>query len=265
MPTVTLQFVMDPQVEPFVSAPESAGLFLDFDGTLSEIVDDPSAARPVEGVTELLAGLVQRLKLVSVVSGRSAHELLEWLGPDIEIWGLHGAERTAGGKVLVSEHALHFIDSMQQARDEARASLTDDGIFVEDKGVMIGLHYRKAPDQDAAEEKIEKVAERLAQTFGLVRASGKLVVELRPPVEFSKADVLRRRSRESSLRAAAFIGDDVVDLPAFDALDELAAEGLTTLRIAVSSAEAPHDLLQRADVVVEGPSGVVNWLRGLLG
>ena len=60
-----------------------------------------------------------------------------------------------------------------------------------------------------------------------------------------------------------FVGDDVVDLPAFDALDELARKGLTTLRVAVRSSEAPEELLERADVIVDGPVGVLGLLEDL--
>ncbi len=73
------------------------------------------------------------------------------------------------------------------------------------------------------------------------------------------------RERAEGLAAAAFAGDDRVDLPGFDALDELAAEGMTTVRVGVRSDEAPPELLDRADVVVEGPAGVVNLLSALTG
>ncbi len=248
-----------------VAAPDKSGLFLDFDGTLSEIVDDPSAARPVEGTASVLAELAQRLGLVAIVSGRSAHQLLEWLGPEIEIWGLHGAERTIGGRVVLADEAVPYRPLMKRAVEEARAALGTDGVEVEDKGIMVGLHYRRATDQRRAEEEVLRQAGFLAERHGLVSARGRLVVELRPPLEFSKADVVRRRARELSLDAVAVAGDDLVDLPAFDALDELARDGVAGIRVAVSSPEAPSDLLARADVVVDGPTGVVEWLRALLG
>lgn len=236
---------------------------MDFDGTLSEIVDDPSAARPVEGTPLLLAQLAERFALVAVVSGRSAHQLLEWLGPQVEIWGLHGAERTLDGEVVLAEAAEPYLSVMGRAAEEARAGLAGAGIEVEDKGVMVGLHYRRATDRRWAEEEVLRQAGRLAERHGLEVGRGRLVVELRPPVHFSKADVVRKRARALSLRAAAVVGDDLVDLPAFDALDELALEGVATVRVGVASPEAPGELLERADVVVEGPSGVLRWLSSL--
>lgn len=257
---------MDDLVQRFVRARSDAGVFLDFDGTLSEIVHVPSEARPVEGAVDLLAELAEQVRLVAVVSGRSARELLEWLGEDVEIWGVHGAERTVGGEVVLSDEAAAFEELMQRVKDEATAriqALALPGVMVEDKGVMIGLHFRAAEDPERAATELDAIAADLAEHHGLRRAGGRLAYELRPPHDFSKAAVVLRRARETSLGAAAFVGDDRVDLPAFDALDVLAEEGMTTLRVAVDSSEAPPELLRRADVVVEGPAGAVGFLRRL--
>lgn len=259
-PDATLGRVSDVDLRLFIDEPSRAGVFMDFDGTLSEIVDDPGAARPVDGVPDVLADLATRLKVVAVVSGRSARQLLEWLGPDVEIWGSHGAERTVDGTVQIAERARPYLDVMSRVADQARAALHDDGVTVEDKGVMLGLHYRRATDRAHVGRRVEEVARDLADRHHLVVGRGRMVVELKPPVEFTKADVVRARARELDLAAAAFIGDDLVDLPAFDALDELANEGVVTVRVGVASSEAPEEVVDRADVVVEGPRGVVEWL-----
>jgi trehalose 6-phosphate phosphatase len=83
-------------------------------------------------------------------------------------------------------------------------------------------------------------------------------------VEFSKADVVRHLANEHDLRAAAFLGDDIGDLAAFDALDELAGSEVATVRVGVRSDESPPELLARADEIVEGPPAAVDWLRSLL-
>jgi trehalose 6-phosphate phosphatase len=68
------------------------------------------------------------------------------------------------------------------------------------------------------------------------------------------------------LQRVCFVGDDVGDLPAFAALDELAsAAGVTTVKVAVHSDEAPADLIDGADLVVDGPLGVVDLFSLLLG
>jgi trehalose 6-phosphate phosphatase len=258
---------MDDLLGPFRRAPESAGLFLDFDGTLANIETVPSAARPVAGVSELLDDLTVKFRLVAIVSGRSASDLLEWLGPEVEIWGTHGAERTRSGTVELSERVLPYKELMARVRNDARRRIDElgiEGIILEDKRVMVALHFRAADDVERARDALDAVAADLAAGYGLVRAGGRLAFELRPPIELSKHQVVLQRAREASLRAAAFVGDDRVDIPAFEALDQLAREGATTVRVAVSSAEVPQELIDRADLVVEGPRGVVELLRSLL-
>jgi trehalose 6-phosphate phosphatase len=251
---------------PFLNHPETAGIFLDFDGTLSEIVHVPSEARPMEGTSELLGRLAARLRLVSIVSGRSAHQLLDWLGSGVEIWGVHGAERTRAGRVELSERAAPYADLMQRVKRDARRRLEElglGGVLLEDKGVMIGLHFRAATDRERARKALDEVAEELAKGYGLRRAGGRLAFELRPPIELSKAQIVLHRAREAALKSVAFVGDDRIDLPGFEALDKLEREGMSTLRVAVDSAEAPPELIDRADIVVEGPRGVLEFLNRL--
>lgn len=254
-------------LKPFLERPENAGLYLDFDGTLSEIVHVPSEARPVSGARRLLESLAARFALVSVVSGRSAHQLLEWLGEGIEIWGVHGVERAVDGRVEIIDAATPFVELIATVRAEAERRIAElglSGVFVEDKGVMLALHFRAAPDVEAARRALDELAGSLAAEHGLKRAGGRLAFELRPPIDVTKANIVLTRTREEKLSAAMFVGDDRVDIPAFEALDELAAEGVTTVRVAVDSSEAPAELLERADIVVNGPAGTIALLSRLI-
>lgn len=262
----TLGPVSHELLRPLITRSASAGIFLDFDGTLSQIVAVPSDARPVAGAREVLAALAERFAVVAIVSGRDARELVEWLGPSVEIWGVHGAQRAVGGDVRLSPEAARFAPLMTTVCREARERverLALDGVIVEDKEVMVGLHFRNATDRERAARELDEVAADLAARHELVRAGGRLAYELRPPVEFTKATVVRERG--AGLEAVAFAGDDWVDLPAFDALDELEGKGAFALRIAVSSDEAPRELLDRADVVVDGPHATVELLESLSG
>ncbi len=256
----------DQPLEEFARRAELGGLFLDFDGTLSEVVHVPSEARPLDGVRDLLDDLARRFRLVSIVSGRSAQQLVEWLGTNVEIWGVHGAQRAIDGRIELSEVAAPFEQIMSDALRDAVAALQRldlPGALVEDKGVIFNLHWRAAQDRGRARAELSKLARDLAERHGLRRHEGRMSFELRPPVDFSKSDIVLRRAREEGLAAAAFVGDDWVDLPAFDALDELSGEGVATVRVAVASDESPPELLERADVVVDGPAGVLRLLRRL--
>ncbi len=262
----TLRAVPEDLLRPFLDDPSRAGVFLDFDGTLSEIVPIPSHARPVEGAADLLAALARKYAVVAVVSGRAAPELADWLGPEVEIWGVHGAQRALRGNVELSPRAAPFGPLMQRVHaDAARsvASLDLTGAIVEDKGVMVTLHYRAAEDPARARAALEALASDLVARYDLTSVAGRASFELRPPIDFTKAAVVRERGK--GLDAVAFFGDDVVDLPGFEALDELEAAGAAALRVAVRSEEAPAELIERADVVVEGPVGAVELLRELAG
>lgn len=248
---------------------DEAGIFLDFDGTLSEIVDLPTDARPYEGAIDVLRALAARYRAVTIVSGRSARQLVDWLGPALDVWGVHGAERSEAGssEVVSSPTAAPFAKLMQQVRADAEelvGALGLPGVIIEDKGVMVVLHYRATQDLSGAESALDEIATELTRRHRLWRGHSRLAFELRPPIELSKAHVVREVAREKRLRAAAFCGDDVVDLPGFDALDDLERDGAVAVRVAVRSDEAPPQLIQRADVVVDGPAGAVAFLAELL-
>ena len=98
---------------------------------------------------------------------------------------------------------------------------------------------------------------------GLEVVPGKLVWELRPAVRGDKGDAVRRVVAESAAREVVVVGDDLGDLAAFAAVAGLTAEGGDGLRVAVRSAEAPPALLAEADLVVEGPAGVLDFLQRL--
>lgn len=251
-------------LERLAAKADTAGIFLDFDGTLSEIVALPHEARPAPGALPALEELARAFQVVAIVSGRTAHELVRLLGPGLELWGLHGAEVARNGSVELSPAAAVFADLMSAVYAEASRYVLEaglEGALVEDKGVIVTLHWRAARNRAHAESVLRDLAGTVAREHGLAIAEGKMALELRPPVAFSKRSVIEERSQ--GLTAAAFAGDDVVDLPAFDALD-LASDRLDpALRIAVGSSEAPPELIARADIVVEGPSGMVRLLENL--
>ena len=261
---------MSDLVDAFRARSAEAGILLDFDGTLSEIVEVPSAARPLPGVAEVLGRLVGSYRHVALVSGRSAGELVEWLGPALDIWGVHGAERSEAGSgdVVLSPIVRPFAEKMRAVRDEAERSIEKldlPGVVVEDKRVMVALHFRAALDPDAARRHLEQLANSLVAEHGLWKVGGRMAFELRPPIELSKGDVVEALAAEADLSALLFAGDDTVDLPAFDALDRLAQNaGVLAIRVGVLSAEAPTQLMEKADITVDGPRGMLELLERLL-
>lgn len=249
--------VSDP-LAPLRRTPASTGLFTDFDGTLSPIVADPATAAPLRGSADLLATLAGHFAVVAVISGRPASFLADHLPPSVVAVGLYGLEVRRDGKVSVDPAAERWrtIVTTAAARCDAAAPT---GLVVESKGLSLTLHYRLAPE---LEDRARALADDVAADTGLIVRPARRSVELHPPVATDKGTALRGLA--SGLRAACFLGDDLGDLPAFHTLDELAADGVDVVKVAVRSSEAPTPLLDAADVIVEAPAGAVALLRTLL-
>ncbi len=248
---------LDERLAPFREAPDKAALVLDYDGTISAIVADAAAAVPHEGVPQLLARLRDVLGLVAVVSGRPVDFLVPLLPEGLVFAGLYGLEVTEGGVRRDHPQAGNWREVVDDVagRAEVRGPV---GVVVERKGLSLTLHYRTVPEQEAA---TQAYATDEALRSGLVARPARMSWELHPPIEVDKGTAVLELADD--FRAVAFAGDDQGDLPGFDALDELEARGVGTLRIAVDSSEVPVELLNRADVVVDGPQGLVDLLAPL--
>lgn len=244
---------------PLAGRPARAGVFSDFDGTLARIVDEPEQARPVAGARDALARAAGRMRRVGVISGRPASFLQAHIGaPGVALWGLHGLESVHDGKVAVAQAARPWRPVVEQAVVAARNDLGPH-VEVEAKSVAITIHYRRAP---AEAPRVEAWIERTAASTGLVAYPARMSCELRPPVPHGKGVTLEAAA--AGLEAVCFLGDDASDVAGFEALDRLETAGAVAVRVAVASAEAPPQLLARADVVVDGPEAAVALLRTLV-
>ena len=251
-------------LQPLAAEPARSALFLDFDGTLAAIVEDPTAARPLPGVPTLLAALAGRFALVAVISGRPTAFLAEVLGSPagVTLAGLYGLERALHG---ASHRAWASV--IDEVVAEATATAPE-GVYVEPKGLTVTLHWRRAP---AEKDWVVAFAARQHEARDLTIHDGRHERELRPPLHVDKGTVVRALVAEhdehaAPLRAAAAFGDDIGDLPAFAALDELRdAEGrpLTVARVAAVDTESPPAVAAAADLSVPGAAGAVALLRAL--
>jgi trehalose 6-phosphate phosphatase len=251
---------------PWLDDPVRAGVFTDFDGTLAPIVDDPETADALPGAVEMLGRLADRYGRVAVVSGRSARYLQQHLrlpdddvGARLTLAGLYGLERVEGGQLVVRPDAEEWAPVVERVGEAAEAAAPD-GVGVERKGLTLTLHARRARGQLGW---IEDFARDQGARTGLEVGVGKMSFELRPPIDVDKGTVVDDLA--AGLRAVCFAGDDVGDLPAFAALDRLRAAGVATLAVAARSSESPPALLDAADVVVDGPEGVLELFARLAG
>jgi len=242
---------MDP-LTTFRSHEGRSGVLLDFDGTLSPIVAKPELARIRDGARDAITRLVRRYAVVAIVSGRTSDQLRDLVGIDgVRLAGLYGlADETPSLPDAVLGHVIVVAAGVPGAR-------------VEPKGGSVAVHYRAAEDAAAARSDLTAGLVPIAEAEGLALLPGKMVVELVPAGRPLKEGAVERIVADERLDAVLYAGDDVADIRAFDALDRLAERGVRTVKVAVHGRETPDALTDAADVVVDGPAGLVTLLRGL--
>ncbi|MGI8536131.1 MAG: trehalose-phosphatase [Mycobacteriales bacterium] len=242
--------------------PRRAVVALDYDGTLAPIVDRPAEAVLAAGALEVLQALTPRVGTLALITGRPADVVVELGGltdlSGVVVLGQYGAQRWSGGS-LTSAAPLPVI---AEARTALPPLLAGEGAELEDKGLALVVHTRTCADPDGALARLDPAMREVAARLGLEVHSGRFVLEVRPP-SFDKRSALLSLC-EPAPSAVLFAGDDLGDLPAYDAVDELRTTGVPGVLVCSGSAEGPAALRERADLVVDGPPGIVSILTGLL-
>jgi trehalose 6-phosphate phosphatase len=252
-------------LQPLLDDPANAAVLFDIDGTLAPIVRHASDAHIPEDTRRQLIAIAKRYGIVGCVTGRPALVARQMVGiGSIAYVGNHGIESLSPGAadvVLDRRVATHVkrVHAFAAAADTLEVQRLR--VRLEDKGPIVAFHWRGAPDEAAAESAVERI-EHDARAAGLATHRGRKVLEVRPPVPIDKGRgivlLLRKRRPPNGL----YVGDDVTDLDAFHGLRESVTG--SAVCVAVGSEEASAELLQAADVVVDGPAGVRELLDELL-
>ncbi len=250
--------------------PGRAVVGFDFDGTLAEIVPDPDQARAHPGAVPALSRLAPKVRSAAVITGRPAEVAVRYGGfagaeglDGLVVLGLYGAERWDAASGALQAPEPHPGVAAVQAElpavlEEHGAS---QGTWIEDKGRAVAVHTRRAEDPQATFERLRAPLHALAERHGLIVEPGRLVLELRPP-GMDKGVALMEYVRRTGAEAVLYAGDDLGDLAAFAAVERLRAEGVPGVLVCSGSTEVT-ELAQRADLVVDGPAGVVELLSAL--
>jgi len=239
-----------------------AGLLTDFDGTLSPIVGDPTAARLVAGAHGPLARLADRLAVVAIVTGRAPLDARRMTGvPGLLVAGNHGLE-------WLEPDAVEPTVAPETAR--VRGLLVDllarvppiDGVFVEEKGLSAAVHYRNAAEPEAARQRLIDALGPMPD--GLERRHGRMSIELRPTGLGDKGAATRQIIDRFRLRGVVVMGDDMTDLDMFAAVAAARAGGVRAAIIGVGGAhETPPQVIAAADVVLADPQEAAELLARL--
>lgn len=257
-------------LDALLARPERAVIALDLDGTLSPIVADPDQARAHPDAVPALSLLAPKVASVAVVTGRPAEVAVRNGGfagaPGLDhlvVLGHYGAERWEAATGKVTAPPPHpGVDGVRRELPSVLADVPESqGSWVEEKGRAVAVHTRRAEDPEAAFEALREPLAGLAARHALIVEPGRMVLELRPP-GMDKGVALTDHVRDMDAGAVLYAGDDLGDLPAFAAVESLRAEGVPGVLVASGSTEVT-ELSDRADVVVDGPGGVVALLRAL--
>jgi len=195
-------------------------VFLDYDGTLTPIVDRPELALLPEPMRETVRRLARRAT-VAVISGRELADVRRLVGIDgIFYSGSHGYQiEGPGGWRLELEQAASFLPVLDRAERRLRAGLRGvPGVLVERKQFSLAVHYRLVDELDAG--MVETiVAETAAAHPELRRAQGKMVHELRPALDWDKGKallwLLEVLHLDPTKAFPLVLGDDITDEDAF--------------------------------------------------
>lgn len=233
--------------------PATVALFLDVDGTLLEICDDPGEVRSDAGLNALLETLFNELDgALSLVSGRSIAQLDRIFAPaSFPAAGSHGAEiRLRPYADVVASLAALPNAIVSTLSEFAQAN---DGLLLERKNGGVSLHYRKAPALEAdCRRLVMELMPKIEEEFRLI--PGKMVYEL-APLHHDKGIAIKTmmQRRPFSGRRPLFIGDDITDEDGFRFVNQV--DGISVRVGEESGSEAVHAL--------GTVSEVRQWLEGL--
>lgn len=196
--------------------------FLDIDGTLVGFASSPSGIRIDTGLRRVIEMVhASSGGALALITGRPIAEVDRLFpGIDLPVAGQHGVERrAASGRVAHHPFPSRRLNEARTALQEAATA--HPGLFLEDKGLSLALHYRQAPRLGGYAHRLaRRAAGRLGRTFGV--QSGKRVVEIRPAGR-DKGSAIRAYMRERPFRGRTpvFLGDDLTDEHGFAAVNRL--------------------------------------------
>lgn len=197
----------------------------DFDGTLAPIVAHADDARLPASTLELLQRLISFPGVtLAFISGRSLADLQKRVGlPGALYAGNHGLEMTGqGGSITLAPGVLESLPTMREVRNGLTPLLNPiQGVWIEDKGLTLSVHYRLADHARYAE--IEQlVRQAVADNKNLIVKPAKCIWEIRPVIDWDKGTALRQfmQRQQVPANATAFLGDDTTDGDAFRELPD---------------------------------------------
>ncbi len=245
-----------------------AGLISDIDGTLSPIAATPEAATVSDEIRADLLRLTHHLDIVGIVSGRSAPVAATMINlPELVYVGNHGMESLHRDEIWQNPDAAAAITEIAAAMAEVEAAIDPvetAWLLLENKGVSASIHYRLAPDPVAAQAMLLPIITAAAQRHGLIVTEGRLIFEFRPNVAINKGTAIKDLVSQHQLQGLLFLGDDLTDVDAFLALQDLRDSGaIEGLAVGVLGAESHPRVRDTMDIGIPGVPAAAALIHAL--
>ena len=241
----------------------ATGLFLDIDGTLSEIVPLPHQATISPNIKTAVATLASRLALVCVVTGRPAANGKRMVGLDeLTYVGNHGMEWIHDGRVFTDPTAAPYVADVDRALQAVKQACASTDAIIEEKSCSFAVHYRGSRDPDGVQRLALQAVEYQASANVRV-LTGKAHINVLPPVTLNKGTAVRSLVEDpTSWTGRLVAGDDVTDIDAFREARALAdaASNFRCTNVAVLGEDCPPALLELADYTLANVAEMERFL-----
>lgn len=242
-----------------IASSDKLALFLDFDGTLVPIQEDPSSCVLAGGIKQQLKSLVDSCQCyIAILSGRSLPDIKNRVGiPNICYGGNHGLVISGRDMTYVHARALLAKPSIDKAaRMFSREIIGIDGAWVEKKKFTVSVHYRLARKEDihSIREKVYKIVSALSKDRNLAIIKGKMVYELVPDASWTKGTAaLWILQKLAGRYLPIYVGDDITDESVFKAFQ---GKGITV--------RVGRSIISAADYHLKGQKEVSRFLQYVL-
>lgn len=243
--------------------------FFDFDGVLSTIVKDRTAAKPIPGTIDLLRAIIEAGARICILSSRPVDFLREHFSVDSDpelssliLIGSKGLARYEAGQLYEVPGASKWRSKVEDATRMAEELIAErnlTGVETEPKGLSLSIHYRMNPSRGP---QAEAVAEAVAKKFSFSLTEGRMVYELEPDIAISKGTTILGYLPQCDW--VLFAGDDGGDIPGFRAINERRDASISAYCVGVVSAEAPSELIELSDIQVPNPEALQDLVRAIV-
>jgi trehalose 6-phosphate phosphatase len=244
---------------------KAPAVFLDYDGTLTPIVDRPEDAVISDSMRKAVEDLAERCP-VCVVSGRDRKVVQDLMGLDnLIVAGSHGFDIWSPDEGKIEREEDSDFDELL---DEVKARVGEEaepieGASVEPKAASVAVHYRLVSEDE--QHRVKEVVDRILEEhpYDLKMTPGKMVYEIQPNIDWDKGKavlyLLRILELDGDDVVPIYVGDDVTDEDAFGAISDVG------IGIFVGEADDPEGAgrTTAADYVLGTVQDVEQFLDGL--